>query len=161
MPKPFSVFISYSHEDTELYKQLKTHLSSLKNDNTISIWSDVDISLGTDWKNQIQTQLSTAHIILLLISADFLASDFIRTKELAKALERHKANTARIIPILLRDVSWENEEIHKLQALPLSSKNQLRPVVSWQSHDEAWKKVADGIRKIANELEQKELAANP
>lgn len=157
MPKPFSVFISYAHEDTKLCEELKKHLSSLKKNETISIWSDVDINPGTNWENQIQTQLSTAHIILLLISADFLDSSFIETKELAKALERHKANTARVIPIILRPVFWKSEkQLRMLQALPLSLNNQLLPVTSWSQQDEAWVKVAEGIYEIANDLERKE-----
>ncbi len=161
MPKPFSVFISYAHEDTELCEELKSHLSSLKNNSIISIWSDVDISPGTNWEEHILTQLNTAHIVLLLISAHFLSSPFCTSKELAMAIERHKTNTARVIPIILRHVFWEIEELHTLQALPLSPKNQLLPITSWSERDAAWKKVTAGIYKIANELEEKEKAANP
>src|SRR5436853_3307208 len=102
MPKPFRVFISYSHNDTALRKELDKHLSILKDEKIISTWTDSDISPGTEWETQIVDELNRAQIILLLISADFLASSFCRSTEMTKAIERHKANTARVIPIILR-----------------------------------------------------------
>ena len=157
MPKPFSIFISYAHEDAKLCEELKRHLSSLKHNGVVSLWRDGDISPGTDWEEKILTQLNHADIILLLISADFLNSEFCRSKEMAKAIERHEANTARVVPIIVRSTFWKIERFAKLQALPLSDERRPLPVTSWSLHDDAWEKVVSGIYEVANDLEQKEL----
>jgi hypothetical protein len=156
MPKPFSIFISYSHKDMALCQELTTHLSILKQEKIISTWTDRDISPGTEWERQILDELKNAQIILLLISADFLTSPFCQSVEMAEALERHKANNARVIPIILRPVYWEIAPFAKLQAFPLSSENRPLPVISWPVHDDAFRNIVQGIHVIAEELEQKE-----
>ncbi len=156
MPKPFNVFISYSHDDIMLRKELDKHLSILKDKNIINVWTDNDISPGTEWEAQIEQQLDQAQIILLLVSADFLSSSFCQSREMAKAIARHNANTARVIPIIVRQVLWDIAEFAKLQALPRGSDNRPLPVMSWTQRDEAWTNVAQGIYDIAKELEQKE-----
>jgi TIR domain len=161
MPKPFSVFISYSHDDIALRKELDKHLSLLKDEKIISVWTDSDIRPGTEWEEQIREKLNSAQIILLLVSSNFLASSFCRSVEMTKAIERHKANTARVIPIILCPVLWEIAPFGKLQALPLASDNRPFPVTSWVQHHDAWKNIALGIYDIANELEQKEKTSNP
>lgn len=161
MPKPFKVFISYSHDDIALRKELDKHLRILKDENIISTWTDSDISPGTEWEPQIKEQLNNAQIILLLISANFMASKFCRSVEMTKAIERHNANTARVIPIILRPVLWEIAPFGKLQALPLFSDNRPLPVISWPQRDDAFKNIALGINAIADELEQKEKKSNP
>ena len=156
MPKPFRVFISYSHDDMALRKELDKHLRILKDENIISTWSDSDISPGTEWEPQIRKQLNDAQIILLLVSADFMASEFCRSVEMTKAIKRHKANTARVIPIILRSVLWEIPPFGKLQALPLFSDNRPLPVTSWPQRDDAFKNIVLGINRIADELEEEE-----
>jgi hypothetical protein len=161
MPKPFDVFISYAHNDTVLRKEMDNHLTLLKDNKIINTWTDSDIMPGTEWEDQIRTKLENAQIILLLISADFLASSFCQSEEMTRAMARHKANTARVIPVILRPVLWEIASLGKLQALPLDSENRPHPVTSWPQRDDAWRNVALGIYAIANELEQKEKTANP
>ncbi len=161
MPKPFNVFISYSHNDMALRKELDKHLSILRDEQIISTWTDSDISPGTEWEAQILEKLKQAQIILLLVSADFMASSFCQSVEMTQALERHKANTARVIPIILRPVFWEIARLSQLQALPLSAENRPLPVISWSQHDDAWTNVARGIYASALELEQQEKASNP
>ena len=156
MPKPFKVFISYSHDDMTLRKELDKHLSTLKDANIISTWTDSDISPGTEWEPQIREKLNNAQIILLLVSANFMASEFCHSAEIVLAVKRHKSNKARVIPIILRPVLWEIAPFGKLQALPLSSDNRPLPVISWSQRDKAWKNVALGINAIADKLEQKE-----
>ena len=73
---PFSVFISYAHHDRAFCQELETHLKSLRQQNVIASWYDGNISTGTEWESQIIEHLNTDQIILLLISADFMASDF-------------------------------------------------------------------------------------
>jgi len=83
---PFSVFISYSHRDRALHEELETHLSNLRRQNVIASWYDGDISPGTEWKAKILEHLNTDQIILLLISADFMASDFCYGVEMKQAI---------------------------------------------------------------------------
>ena len=161
MPKPFNVFISYSHEDIALRRELDKHLRTLKDAKIINIWTDSDIMPGTEWATQILANLNSAQIILLLVSADFLASSFCQSVEMTKALERHDANTARVIPIILRPSFWEIAPFGKLQALPLAADNRPLAVTSWPQRDNAWTNVVQGIYTIANDLEQKERGVNP
>src|SRR5438128_11363377 len=112
---PFSVFISYSHQDKALLKELEKHLSNLKRQHVIASWYDGNISPGTEWESQIITHLNTDQIILLLISADFMDSDFCYSIEMAQAIAQHDANQARVIPIILRPTDWKAAPFANLQ----------------------------------------------
>jgi predicted aspartyl protease len=146
--KPIEIFYSYSHKDEALRKKLETHLSILKKQGVISAWHDRCIPAGSSWAKAIDEHLNTADIILLLVSADFLASDYCYEKEMSRAMERHELKEARVIPVILRDCDWEFALFSKLQALPRDGK----PVTAWSSRDRAFKDVAVGIRNIAEEL---------
>src|SRR5256885_13228643 len=102
-----SIFFSYAHEDEALRNELEKHLSILRWQGIITEWYDRDIHAGTEWEHEIDTHLDTAQIILLLISPDFLASHYCYSIEMTRALERHIAGGARVIPIILRPVDWE------------------------------------------------------
>jgi hypothetical protein len=147
-PKPIEVFFSYSHKDEELCVELVKHLSILKRQGVIQDWHDRKIGAGKEWEGEIDTHLNTAGIILLLISSDFLASDYCYDKEMNRALERHEAGKARVIPIILRPVDWEGAPFGKLQALPKDAK----PVTNWPDHDQAFLNIAQGIRAAVEEL---------
>lgn len=144
----FDIFISYSHKDEALRKELYTHLSNLRNQGIINDWFDGDIAPGTEWSPQILGHLNNAQIILLLISADFLASEFCYSIELRRAIERHKANQACVLPIILRPVDWEGAPFATLQILPTYGK----PVTQWPSHDDAFTDVVQGIRRAIRDL---------
>ena len=150
MQQKIKVFVSYAHEDDDLRKQLDNHLSLLKRRNVIDLWHDRQISPGHDWKHEIDTQLNDAQIILLLVSANFLASEYCYGIELKRALEKHKAGKTRVIPIILRPVDWEGAPFSHLQALPTGA----RPVTDrgWHNRDEAFADVAQGIRRTIEEL---------
>jgi hypothetical protein len=136
---PAEVFISYAHEDAALFHQLETHLKLLQRDGLISTWHDQQISAGTEWHGQIDAHLNSARVILLLISADFVASDYIYDVELRRAMERHDAGEARVIPVILRPVdNWQ-------QALPQGGK----PVTQWRPRDRAF--AAAGSRRAVRE----------
>jgi hypothetical protein len=100
------IFFSYSHKDEELRNELANHLSILQQQGMISAWHDRRIAPGREWAGEISEHLDRAQIILLLVSADFLASDYCRKIEIERALERHKAKKARVIPVILRPVSY-------------------------------------------------------
>src|SRR5438067_632555 len=76
------VFISYSHEDKEWLDRVQVHLKPLERDHAISVWSDKQIQAGSRWRQEIERALQKTRIAVLLISADFLASDFIANDEL-------------------------------------------------------------------------------
>jgi hypothetical protein len=136
-------------------RTLETHLDLLKRQNYISLWHDRRISAGTEWKGQIDTHLESAELILLLISPDFLDSDYCYDIELKRALARHDAGTARVIPVILRPVDWHDAPFGKLQALPPDGK----PITGWSSRDEAFKHIVAGIRHVVAELRTSKPAA--
>src|SRR5215469_3613891 len=96
-PTPIEIFCSYAHEDEEWWQKLETHLSLLKRQGLISLWQDRLIAPGTDWAQTIDAHLETASVILLLVSADFLASDYCYGVEMKRALERQEAGEARVV----------------------------------------------------------------
>src|SRR5216684_589472 len=151
---PIEIFYSYSHEDEALRKELEKHLSSLHQQGFIAGWHDRMISAGTEWEQQIDSHLDTAQIILLLISASFIASKYCYSIEMKRALERHEAGEARVIPIILRPVYWRNMPFGKLQVLPTDGK----PVDSshWHNHDEAFANIVEAVHKVIGELASKQ-----
>ena len=142
------IFFSYAHEDETLRDELAKHLKLLERQGIIDSWCDQAISPGEEWKQAIFEQLNQADIILLLISADFLASDFCWSVELKRAMERHEQEEALVIPIILREVDWKGAPFAKLQALP---KN-VQPVNNWKDRDQAFTDIARGIRRAVNQL---------
>ncbi len=149
--KPISVFFSYSHKDESLMKELDNHLSVLKRNSLIIEWHDRKITPGEKWEQQIADRLNEAQIILLLISSDFLASDYCYEKEMKRALEREERGEAVVIPIILRPCSWEDGPFKKLQALPKDAK----AVTEWPNQDAAFTNIEAGIRATVNRLRQK------
>lgn len=146
--KPVEIFYSYAHEDEPWRIELEKHLALLRRQGLISNWHDRLINPGTDWKNEVDTHLSTAQIILLLVSADFLDSDYRYSIELKHALKRHHTGKARVIPIILRPVDWQEGPFGHLQALPTNG----MPVSRWPDRDEAFVNIARGIRNVIEEL---------
>jgi len=140
------IFCCYAHEDEALLKKLKTHLRPLQRQGLVNVWHDRDISAGTDWEQQIKEQLNTAQIILLLVSPDFMDSDYCYGIEMQRAIERHERGEARVIPIILRHVYWQSAVFSKLQALPKDGKPVTDP--DWHNLDRAFFDVVEGIRKI-------------
>jgi hypothetical protein len=107
------VFYSYSHKDESLRQKLETHLSLLQREALIKPWHDRCISAGTKWSNQIDDHVHSADIILLLISPDFLASNYCFDIEMKIALDRHEKKQAIVVPIILRPVDWHSSPFRK------------------------------------------------
>lgn len=149
-PNTIEVFFSYSHRDEDLMKELIKHLSILKRQGVIQAWHDRQITAGTEWEGQIDQHLNSAQIILLLISPDFMASDYCYDIELTRAMERHQSKTACVIPVILRPVDWKGASFGKLQSLPKDAK----PITSWTNQDEAFLNVAQGIRQAIEQMSQ-------
>src|SRR5438270_350275 len=145
---PVEIFYSYAHEDERLRKALDKQLSLLKRDGLITSWYDHKISAGKEWESEIDAHLHSAQIILLLISSDFIASDYCYSIEMQRAMERHELGEARVIPVILRPADWKRAPFGKLKALPSDGK----AVTRWSNRDEAFLNVAKGIRRAVKEL---------
>ena len=143
--KAISICFCYAHEDEKLLDTLKVHLKVLQRQMLIDMWYDRDISAGAEWEQEIDKHLKTADIILLLVSPDFIASDYCYSIEMQQAMERHRRGEAVVIPILLRPVYFEGTPFGKLQVLPTDAKPIMGP--DWYSLDIAFYNVAEGIRK--------------
>jgi TIR domain len=138
------IFFSYAHEDEDLRDQFAMHLKCLERQGVIKAWHDRNIKAGEEWEKEIDRHLESADIILLLISANFLASDYCYGIELQRALERHDRNEARVIPIIFRSVDWQNSLFGKLSVLPTDGK----PITSWSDQDEAFTNVIRELRRV-------------
>lgn len=146
--EPIEVFFSYSHKDEDLRDELANHLSMLKRQGVIAAWHDREITAGSNWAGAIDDHLKSAQVVLLLISSNFLASDYCYDIELGRAMERYEAGEAVVIPIILKPCDWTTAPFGKLQALP---KNAL-PVTKWVDRDEAFLNIAQGIRAAIKKL---------
>src|SRR5579864_845368 len=127
--KPIEVFFSYADEDELLRRELEKHLSLLHRQGLIVGWHSRLVAPGIDWTRAVDEHLEQASIILLLISADFLASDYCYGVEVQRALQLHQTKQARVLPILLRPVNWKGAAFEHLQALPTGAK----PITTWEN----------------------------
>jgi hypothetical protein len=139
------VFLSYAHKGEAYKDELKTHLKPLSRLGKIEIWDDRAIDAGDEWHDEIMNALESADIILMLISNYFIASDFCYDKELKRALERHDAKTARVIPIIIRTCQWYELPFGKLQAVPKNG----QAISEWDNPDEAYTFIAKQINNVA------------
>src|SRR5947209_8364897 len=146
--KALKLFYSYAHKDERWRKRIETHLSMLQRQGYIASWHDRNITAGATWASEIDTHLTTSDIILLLISPDFIASEYCYSVEMMRAMERHRAGEAHVIPIILRPTDWKGTPFEQLQVLPSNA----QPASRWQDRDEALLDIAMGIRKTIDEL---------
>jgi hypothetical protein len=151
--KKIKIFSSYAHEDEDMRIEMDKYLKVLKRSGKIDTWNDRALLAGQEWDNKIMTELKEADIVLLLISVDFNASDFIWEKELAEAMRRHEAGEAYVVPIILRNCQWRSMPYSKLQALPKNA----RPVSSYHSKDDAYTEIAKNIELLVDHIISKEI----
>jgi|GEM_PF-2218355 len=146
-PAPLKAFVSYSHFDADLKNELLKHLDPLRRAGLVDHWHDGDISAGQEWERAIETRLRAADLIIFLITVDFINSEYCYDNELAAAVDRHKANKARLIPVIGRECLWQNLSFGHIQAV-LGGK----AVMSRPNRDEALTDVAKEIKAIAEKL---------
>lgn len=146
--RPVRAFVSYAHEDRAYAERLKVSCAQLARDGWIELWSDAEIVPGQAWFPEISGALEQADLVILLVSPDFMASDFCWGVELERALERHAAGSAAVLPIHVRRADVTNAPFDALQSLPSAR----RPVSAWGDADEAWYDVAGGIRRLIEHL---------
>lgn len=140
MASTIEIFFSYSHKDEALREQLEKQLSILKWQGVISGWHDRKIIAGQEWADEIDKHLNTAQLILLLVSPDFMASNYCYSIEVQRAMERYERGEAQVIPIILRPVFWRSSLFGKLQTLPKDGK----AITRWGNRDSAFLDVAEG-----------------
>lgn len=147
--EPVDLFYSYAHEDESLRNELAGHLKIMERRGVIRQWHDRCLTPGQKWDKEINAQLATADLVLLLVSADFISSDYIWSYELDVAMKRHERGEASVVPVLLRAVDITDAPFASLQGLPTD----LKPVTSWANRDEAWTDVAKGIRRTVEQIQ--------
>jgi internalin A len=126
-------------------------LKLLQRQGVLETWHDRKIGAGDDWKESIDENLKRADIILLLVSADFISSDYCYEEEMKAALKRHDNGEAQVVPVIVRDINWKKAPFARLQALPKDAK----PVSSWRDRDSAWRNVAERIESLAEEIQKR------
>jgi hypothetical protein len=146
-----TLFFSYSHVDENLRDQLEVHLAGLKRQNLITAWHDRRIVAGSNLATAIDTNLESADVILLLISPNFIASDYCYDREMKQAMERQERGQARVIPVVLRPCDWHDLPFGKLVAAPKDGK----PITTWANTDEAFLDVERAIKAALSELRKK------
>ncbi len=146
---PLEVFCCYAREDQEMLVHLKKHLVPLERQGQITIWSDTNLNAGVEWEKELHQHLESADIILLLISPDFMASDYCYSTEMGRALARHNEGNAVVIPMLLRSTFWQNAPFAKLQMVPMNAK----PLTSWPDRDDAFHNITMQINQAVSELQ--------
>ncbi|MBB3697729.1 TIR domain-containing protein [Flammeovirga yaeyamensis] len=146
------IFYSYSHKDEDFREKLENHLVVLRKSGFIEEWHDRRIAPGSNWEEEINENINDSNIILLLVSSNFLASDYCYDTETIRALERHNSKEAIVIPIIIQPCLWKVSHFAdaKLQALPKDGK----AITTWENEEEAWLEVAEGILKISEKFKE-------
>lgn len=161
-PAPVSLFYSYAHEDEALRDELQRHLKILQLRGLIRPWHDRAILPGKAWDTEIHTELQAADLVLLLLSVDFLSSDYILGVELKTALQRATEGSATVVPILLRPLDLDAldggplpmAQLLQRQGLP----RDLKAVNTWRPRDAAWVSVSKGLRATVADIQARRAA---
>lgn len=151
------VFFSYSHKDEDLRNELETHLALLRRQGVITAWHDRRITAGSDIHDSISEELESAQIILLLVSAHFLASDYCFEREMARAMEKHEDGSAVVIPVILHPCDWHSAAFGRLRATPTDGK----PISMHANQHEAFAIVAADVRKVAEGFDVEDSPDQP
>ncbi len=147
MNTPAKIFIAYSRKDVTFLDELRSHLTPLERSSRIQVWYDGNIEAGREWDASIKEALYSADIILLLVSADSISSEYFYGNEVNISLERHRNRQARVIPIVLRPCAWEDTPLAELQALPKDGV----AVSNWSSRDNAYADIVKAISQLVKE----------
>lgn len=152
-PKPLKVFISYAHVDEVIMLQLLAHLKPITKLGLVDHWYDGKIKPGEKWAAAIKEKLNEADIVLLLVSVDFINSEYCNEVELKDALSRNAQGLTEVIPIIARNCLWHDEAFGELQALPKNG----QAITSWADRDDALTDVAKAVRARAKDLMGKKV----
>lgn len=156
MPDICTIFIAYSSKDIDYLNALRNHLKSLEHSGEVRVWYDGEIDAGSDWAESTRKALEAANIILLLISADAIASEYFYSEQLQASLGRYQAGEAYLVPIIVRPCHWQALPVGQLQILPRNGNS----VSSWPNQDEAWAEVTFYLEKVVQKVLGKPMASN-
>jgi formylglycine-generating enzyme required for sulfatase activity len=145
---PVQIFIAYSRLDQEFLQELRSHLTPLERAGRIKVWYDGNIEAGRNWEAAIKEALYGSDIILLLVSANSIASDYFYGNEVRISLERHERGEARVVPLILTPCMWSETPLATLQALPKDGV----PVEEWTSRDKAWHNAVESLNRLAHTI---------
>jgi hypothetical protein len=145
---PLCIFLSYSHHDEKLCERFLVYLRQLERQGFIQPWHDRCITAGTEWAGAIDDSLNGADIIIFLVSADFLASDYCNDVEMTLALKRSRTGGARLLPVILKPCDWKTSPLAGFQVLPKDGK----PIVDWKTSDHGFDNAVKGLRRLIVEL---------
>ncbi|HEX2573895.1 MAG TPA: TIR domain-containing protein [Polyangia bacterium] len=157
MFRPLRAFISYVRADEQARRRLDVHLAPLRREGLLAPWHDEMSEAGATMDDDIARNLTEADLVLLLVSADFLAADDLLERELKQALARHAAGAARVIPIVVRPSDFGKTPLARLKPLPRDG----HPVSAWSDPEAAWLDVARGIRQVVETLAARLAASSP
>lgn len=139
------IFISYSSKDVDLMNDLLTQLRVLTiSDKQIELWQDGLLDPGLQWDDEIKDKLHAAHIVLMLVSAHFLTTDYIWNIEVQNTLSRQKSGEVSALPVILSPCAWMQTPIAQFQALPRKG----RPVTDFTNRDTALLEVVNGVERV-------------
>ncbi|MCC6280816.1 MAG: SUMF1/EgtB/PvdO family nonheme iron enzyme [Saprospiraceae bacterium] len=144
------IFIAYSQKDRVFLDALRSHATPLLRKGNVTVWFDGEILPSEQWNDVIKKNLHAADIILMLLSANALASDYFYEQEVKDAVDRHRAGTARVVPVVLSPCQWKKTPLAEIQGLPRG----MKPIISYGNMDEAWNEVVEGLWEMVEEIEQ-------
>jgi formylglycine-generating enzyme required for sulfatase activity/cellulose biosynthesis protein BcsQ len=147
--RPLRVFVAYARQDEEVRRELLDTIADWQREGVIeSVWSDREIAPGEIWDQRIKEAVESADLILVLMSRNSLASEYIASVELVRALERHERGEARVVPIIVRPCDWQSSRLARLQVLPSGGK----PISRYADPEDFWLDVRQGLKKIVQEI---------
>lgn len=158
-PENINIFIAYSREDVSFLEELRTQLNVLERIGLVDkIWYDGLIEAGADWEQTILNALHNSDIILLLVSADFIASNFSYEKEMQEAIRLHQAEKVHAIPVIVRQCLWEQTPFGKLSVLPKGG----FPIASahWKTKEEPYVQVVEAVQEVILQIKKKEQSGD-
>lgn len=156
------IFISYAHADIAFQKELLKRLKPLKRKKEIILWHDGVILPGEKWDSSIKENLAQANIIILLLSADFVDSDYIYEKELPAIIDRRERGDIQLIPIVVRNITLDGTNIGIYQCLPQDEFRQLKPIIEWEERqiDKVWLQIDQQIRAVIDRFNHSDKDAS-
>ena len=155
MSQPIKVFVSYARKDKEYKEELLEFLAPMRRNDVIQLWNDKDIVPGEQWEDELLERLTTADIVVFLVSPSLLNSDYIHRVEIKGAMERHKKGELVIIPILIRNSDFAESDFKTFQGLP----SDLKPVSTWEDRDSAWLSVTRGLKRVIESIQKKKATS--
>ncbi|MDX2070330.1 MAG: COR domain-containing protein [Haliscomenobacter sp.] len=148
---PIKAFVSYSHKDLDALKELRTALSPLVRLQKLQLWDDRDIDAGEEWRKEIFQQMAESDIVICLVSADFVASDFCYQTEFGAALQAHQKGEKTIVPVMWRKTDWQDLPLSEIQGVP----GEWIYSLPKNKRDDAWTKVSERLRPALAKAKQR------